>query len=131
MHFLFSHILIKFSKFFVVGGLSFFLDFGSTWFSKEKMKLNKYVSNTIGFFCGTSFNFFLNRLWSFESHEENVAGQFLYFLLWALCALGINNLLIYFFSDKLKQNFYVSKIGAVILVMPMNFLVNHFVIYRR
>ena len=45
-------MLIKFIKFLIVGVSGLIIDFGLTYLCKEKIKLNKYLSNSIGFFSG-------------------------------------------------------------------------------
>ena len=45
-------LIRKFIKFCVVGGSGMVVDFGLTYAFKEKLRVNKYVSNTIGFKSG-------------------------------------------------------------------------------
>ncbi|MGB1248611.1 MAG: GtrA family protein, partial [Chitinophagales bacterium] len=59
-------VLFTFLKFFVVGGMGFGLDLASTWLFKEKMKLQKYVANSFGFFVGIVFRFVMNKFWAFQ-----------------------------------------------------------------
>ena len=46
--------ILKFLKFGVVGFSGVFVDFGITWLCKEKIRLNKYLSNAIGFICAAT-----------------------------------------------------------------------------
>ena len=68
-------LLYKVIKFATVGFLSFILDMIVTYTGKEKFKLNQYVANTISFFFAASFNFALNRLWTFQSNDNHVDTQ--------------------------------------------------------
>ncbi|MFZ4547377.1 MAG: GtrA family protein, partial [Bacteroidales bacterium] len=46
-------------KFGAVGATGVVVDFGFTWVSKEKFKIQKYVANTIGFTFAATSNYFL------------------------------------------------------------------------
>ena len=116
--------ILKFLKFGVVGFSGVFIDFGITWLFKEKVKLNKYLSNTIGFICAATSNYFLNRIWTFQSENADVATEYGKFMLVSAIGLGINSLTLYLLTDKLKWNFYVSKIFAIGVATLWNFFAN-------
>ena len=59
-------MLIQFIKFCVVGASGMAVDFGITFLGKEKLRLNKYVANSLGFISAASTNYVLNRLWTFH-----------------------------------------------------------------
>ena len=102
------------------------IDFGTTWFLKDVLKIHKYVANSTGVIRAATSNFFLNRLWTFRSTNPAVLIQFSKFFFIAICGLLINNLIIYFFTDyKFKVNFYVSKGIATFIVFLWNFLMNY------
>ena len=44
----------------------------------------------------------------------------------SLIGLGINTLILYIFNEKLKWNFYLSKVFATGVVMLWNFFANNF-----
>jgi len=115
---------LKFIKFCLVGFSGVFVDFGITFLFKEILKIQKYVANAIGFITAATTNYIMNRLWTFESHNPNVALEFTRFFLIALIGLGINSLIIWAMSGKLKVNFYVSKLVATVVVTGWNFLIN-------
>ena len=112
-------------KFGVVGISGMVIDFGATWLCKEKLKWNKYLSNSIGFTLAVINNFILNRNWTFENTNA-VAPQFLRFLLVSLSGLAINNLLLYFFIKKTNRNFYFLKLVTIGIVFLWNYFINLF-----
>ena len=112
-------------KFGVVGISGMVIDFGFTWLCKEKLKWNKYLSNSIGFTLAVINNFILNRNWTFENTNA-VAPQFLRFLLVSLSGLAINNLLLYFFIKKTNRNFYFLKLVTIGIVFLWNYFINLF-----
>ena len=100
------------------------IDFGVTWILKEKVKLNKYIANACGFILAASSNYFWNRVWTFESINEQITSEYFSFLLIALAGLGINSLVLWFLSDKIKLHFYLSKLIATVVVTLWNFGMN-------
>lgn len=120
-----KHLFFKFLKFGVVGFSGVFIDFGVTYFCKEKLKIHKYISNSSGFILATISNYLLNRYWTFNTGQKAEIKQFGQFFGIALIGLLINNMLIYLFHEKLKMNFYYSKIIAVIIVAVWNFFGNY------
>ena len=115
----------KFVKFGVVGFSGIFVDFGVTYLCKEKLRIHKYVANSLGFILATISNYLLNRYWTFSNGQSAQFSQFVKFFGIAIVGLVLNNLLIYFFNDKLKINFYVSKAIAIVIVSVWNFLGNY------
>lgn len=102
------------------------VDFGVTYALKEWARWNKYVANSCGFACAATSNYILNRLWTFRSHDPQIARQYLVFVGIALIGLAINNGVIYLLHDRLKLNFYLSKLLAVGVVTFWNFFMNYF-----
>ncbi len=116
--------ILKFLKFGVVGFSGVFVDFGVTYLFKEVIKINKYVSNALGFICAATSNYILNRIWTFESANADVATEYGKFMLVSAIGLGINSLTLYILTDKLKWNFYLSKIFAIGAATLWNFFAN-------
>lgn len=126
---LFLHItrdlVTKFIKFGIVGFSGVFVDFGFTYICKEWIQLNKYLSNSIGFSIAATSNYILNRVWTFNSHNPEIAREFTEFFIISLIGLGINNAVLYFMINRFKLNFYVSKLFAIGVTTVWNFLANY------
>ncbi|MDY6326944.1 MAG: GtrA family protein [Bacteroidales bacterium] len=119
-------MILKFLKFSVVGFSGTAVDFGVTWLCKEKLGLNKYLSNSLGFILAATNNYIWNRVWTFQSTNSNISAEYGKFFLVSLAGLGINNLIIYLLHGKLNLNFYLSKVFAIGVVMFWNFTMNYF-----
>ncbi len=117
---------LKFIKFCVVGLSGLIIDFGTTYLCKEKLKIQKYISNAIGFILAASSNYFFNRIWTFQSHNPQIVVEYSKFLAISIIGLGINSLILWIFVSKLKINFYISKFFAIAVVTIWNFLANAF-----
>jgi len=122
--FLGQEIFRKFVKFGIVGFSGLFVDFGITWLTKEKIKVQKYMANAIGFCSAATTNYFFNRVWTFQSTNPEIAIEYSQFLVISLIGLGINTLILWLIVSKLKLNFYVSKFFAIMVVTIWNFFAN-------
>jgi len=119
-------MILQFIKFCVVGASGVAVDFGVTWIFKEAVRINKYAANSMGFLCAATSNYALNRIWTFESHAQDVAAQYVRFLGIAAVGLAINNLVIYLLHGRLRRNFYLAKLFAIGVVTLWNFFMNYF-----
>ncbi|MDN3656718.1 GtrA family protein [Ferruginibacter paludis] len=108
----------------LVGVAGMAVDFSATWIGKEKIRLNKYLANSIGFSLAVINNFLLNRYWTFHDTAHPFAPQLIRFLLVSLSALGINHLLLYLLVNKAHKNFYLLKLVVIGLVFFYNYLLN-------
>ncbi|MCC6410927.1 MAG: GtrA family protein [Saprospiraceae bacterium] len=118
-------MFLKFLKFGVVGASGVVVDFGITWICREKLRLNQYLANSLGFALAVVNNYVLNRIWTFNSEDPAIATQFGKFLIAAMIGLAINNGIIYVLNERFKVPFYVSKLIATGVVTIWNFWANY------
>lgn len=116
--------VLKFLRFAAVGFSGLLVDFGITWLLKEKVGVQKYLSNAIGFMAAASSNYMLNRWWTFQSTNPNVAIEYTGFILISALGLAINTLILWLLVSRIRMNFYVSKAFATVVVMAWNFAAN-------
>jgi len=127
----FDNVFIwKFIKFCVVGFSGMVIDFGTTWLLKEKIKVNKYIANSTGFILAASSNYLFNRFWTFHSENPRIATEYMSFILISAIGLAINNLIIFLLNEKIKLNFYLSKLFAIGVVTIWNFFMNYMITFR-
>ncbi|NCD41150.1 MAG: GtrA family protein [Bacteroidia bacterium] len=120
-----AELVGKFLKFGVVGASGVLVDFGFTVLAKEVLGIQKYISNGIGFTLAATSNYFLNRWWTFESHNPEVVMEYLRFILISMAGLGINTAILWVLVSRFKINFYLSKAGAIAVVTLWNFIMNY------
>jgi len=123
-------IISKFIKFGVVGFSGLFIDFGITYVSKEKLRVTKYLANAIGFISAATSNYFLNRVWTFESHNPEMMMEYSQFILISLIGLGINTMILWLLVSRFKMNFYLAKVFAIAVVTVWNFFANLFITFN-
>jgi putative flippase GtrA len=119
-----ADFILKFLKFACVGLSGVAIDFGTTYFFKEIVKIHKYIANAIGFTIAASSNYFLNRIWTFGSHNPQIGVEYSKFIIISLIGLGINTLILWLLVSKLKWKFYFSKLIAIVVVTIWNFFMN-------
>ena len=123
-------ILMRFIRFGIVGCSGMLVDFGVTWLCKEKLRWNKYLSNSLGFVLAATNNYVWNRLWTFQSESQAVAREYISFVVIAVIGLGLNNLIIYLLHERLHLHFYLSKLIAIGCVTLWNFSMNYVFTFR-
>ena len=118
--------IVKIFKFGVVGLSGMIIDFLVTWVCKEKLYINKYLSNSLGFSLAVLNNFFLNYYWTFQRNDNNMNIDFIKFLGFALIGLCLSNIFLFMFHSKFHISFYIAKGFAIICVFIWNFTTNYF-----
>lgn len=118
-------IFLKFIRFAVVGLIGMSVDFSSTFLAKERCRLNKYLANTIGFVLAVCINYVLNRYWTFQSQNNAIAVEFIYFILISTLGLALNSAILWLCHDKRHLPFYLSKIIAIGITVLWNFSGNY------
>jgi len=118
-------LIFKILKFGVVGFSGVVIDFGLTYLGKEKLKIQKFVANAIGFLTAATSNYYFNRIWTFKSNNPEVVIEFTNFFIVSLFGLGINSLVLWILNVKFKMNFYVSKLIAIVVTTFWNFVANY------
>ena len=119
-------MIIKLIKFIVVGFSGLIIDFGITFLCKEKVLLNKYISNSIGFTIAASSNYVFNRIWTFSSNNPEVLIEFSSFFFVSIIGLLINNSILWLIHNKMGINFYLAKFGAILITTLWNFFANYY-----
>ncbi len=123
-------MIFKLLKFILVGFSGLIIDFGITFICKEKVFLNKYISNSIGFAVAALSNYIFNRIWTFGSNNPELLIEFSSFLLVSIIGLLINTSILWQIHNNLKVNFYLSKFGAIVVTTLWNFLANYYFTFQ-
>ena len=123
-------MITKFISFLIVGLSGLLLDFGFTFICKEKVLLNKYLSNSIGFLISTSSNYFLNRHFTFQSNNPDIVTEFYWYIGISIIALIIYNGIVWLGINKWKTNFYIAKLIGRIVFTFWNFFGHFFITFH-
>jgi len=120
-------MLVKFLKYGIVGFSGMVIDFSITFLLKEKLKIHRYVASSAGFTLAATSNWFLNRLWTFESSNPKIFAEYSSFILISVTGLGINNLFLWLFEKRMK--FYPAKLCAIAVTTVWNFMANYYLTF--
>ena len=120
-------MLVKFLKYGIVGFSGMVIDFSITFLLKEKLKIHRYVASSAGFTLAATSNWFLNRLWTFESSNPKIFAEYSTFILISVTGLGINNLFLWLFEKRMK--FYPAKLCAIAVTTVWNFMANYYLTF--
>jgi len=117
-------LIVKFLKFCIVGLSGLVIDFSLTFLFRNILKINQYFANAIGFSVAATSNYFINRLWTFTSHNPHIFEEYSKFIIVSLLGLGINTIVLYILVTRLKWKFYFSKFFAIGAATLWNFFIN-------
>jgi len=124
-------LIIKFIKFLTVGLSGMIIDFGITYICKEKLAVNKYISNSLGFSIAAISNFFLNRYFTYQSNSSEIATEFYWFIGISIISLFIYNGIVWIGINKLNFKFYSSKMLAIFFITFWNFFAHLLITFHH
>ena len=123
------NMIIKLIKFITVGFSGLIIDFSITYICKEKVLINKYLSNSLGFTIAATSNYFLNRIWTFKSENPEILTELSTFFIISIVGLFINNSMLWVLNNNFRINFYLAKLGAIIITTFWNFFANYYLTF--
>jgi len=115
-------LLQQFSRYLVVGGVAFVVDFGLLYLLTELAGLYYLISAAIAFLFGLLTNYCLSRLWVFDRRTiKNVAVEFVIFTAIGIVGLGLNEVIIWYVREKIHFHYMFAKAISAGLVLIWNF----------
>ena len=124
-------LILKFIKFLAVGLSGMIIDFGITYICKEKLAVNKYISNSLGFSIAAISNFFLNRHFTYQSNSSEISTEFYWFMGISIISLFIYNGIVWVGINKLNFKFYSSKMLALFFITFWNFFAHLLITFHH
>jgi len=116
-------------KFAIVGFTAAVIDFGLLYVLTEFVGLHYLISATISFIVAATWNYFLNRRWTFQS-EGSKTRQIPVFFVIAVCGIIFNNSILFLGVEKLGLWYIYSKLIAAAFVTAWNFIGNKYITFR-
>lgn len=116
-------LLVQILKFIIVGGIATLIDWVIYFVLYKFVKIPPIYGNIIAFTVSVVYNYWASCQYVFEvNKEKSKLRRFVEFMIFALIGLGINELLIWIFVNKLIWNAMFVKVCATIIVMIFNFV---------
>ena len=130
-----QNIVGQFLRYFVTGGLAFIVDFGVFSLALYCFDIHYLIANLIGLMAGNVVNYLLSLGWVFSAEKRKMEKHRLLeitvFVIISLVGMGLNELLMYLFVDKLFIQEMLSKIAAAIIVLVYNFLARKYIMFYK
>lgn len=126
-----TNLFIQFFRYTLVGGLAFVVDLVLLFVLTEYAHWYYLVSATLSFLAGLLVNYILSTQWIFRSSKiKNKKIEFILFGLIGVIGLGLNNVLLYFFTDLIGLYYMLSKLITAVLVYAWNFLGRRYFLFN-
>ena len=105
------------------------VDYGFLFLFKEVVGVPALIANAISFTLAASWNYMLNRIWTFRSKERQIGVEYLKFIAVSVIGLGISTLTLWVMGLLLPEwnadwRFYLLKLVAIAVTTIWNFFGN-------
>ena len=126
-----DNTIIQLFRYTFVGGISFVGDFSSLYIFTEIVGFHYLLSAAIAFAIGLTINYILSILWVFKTKSiNNRLIEFLIFAVIGIVGLGLNELIIWYSTEKIKIFYLHSKLISTAIVYFWNFFARKYILYK-
>ena len=119
----------QFIKYFIVGISGFVLNFSLLIFAKEILGISAVVATAVIGLLLMSFNFLLNKYWSFRE-KSMPHKQIIRYLILNGANYIFSVISMYVFHDRLGYDYRLVNVGTVMLMVTWNFLLFKYWVYK-
>lgn len=127
-----QNVFVQLFRYTLVGGTAFLLDFSALFLMTRFLGVHYLISAGLAFTLGVVTNYLLSITWVFSIHRvENRVAEFGIFTVIGVVGLGLNEIFIWFFTEKTGLHYLLSKIAAAFFVYLWNFLGRRFILFRE
>jgi putative flippase GtrA len=127
-----DNTLIQLFRYTFVGGIAFGVDFSLLFLLTEFAGIHYLLSAAISFSVGLVTNYILSIIWVFKT--RNISNRYLEFIIFGIIGivgLGMNELIIWSFTEYLHFYYLVSKIVSTLVVYLWNFFARKYILYNN
>lgn len=119
----------EFSKYFIVGVSGLILDMGTLILFKEWFGLTPTVAVVVNQAIILTYNFLLNKYWSFRN-KEMPHKQIVRYVLLAGFNYAFSVFIMYIGSERLGYDYRAVRIATIAAMVAWNFLLYKYWVYR-
>jgi len=124
-------ISIQTLRYGIAGAAAFTIDASTLYVLTEFAGLEYLVSASFGFMLGMLVSYLLDSNWVFNTHSlQNRKVEILLFVLMGMVGLGINELVIWLFTDLAGVYYMLSKVFASVAVYLWNFFSRRYLLFN-
>lgn len=118
-----EHLLVQIVNFCIVGGMATLIDFAFLYIFRDIFKFGLIFSNSLSFALSVIFNYYASIKYVFDVKKDKKNSKyFALFILFSIIGLGLNNVLLWIFTNAFNIYYMISKAIATIFVMVFNFV---------
>jgi len=122
----------EFGRYFIVGSIAALADVSTYWAFTELAHIHYLISGILGFMIGLTVNYTLCVRWVFRHRiMSSPFAEFIVFAVIGVLGLGVNELILWIFTDLFAVHYMGSKIVALAVVFMWNFGVRKLVLFRK
>lgn len=127
-----KNTFIQLFRYLFVGGTAFAVDAGCL-FLLELTGIYYLLAAVFAFTAGLAVNFLLSKALVFKGSESGNSNEveFLLYAVIGVIGLGLTEMIMYLFTEKLSLYFMVSKVIAAVAVLIWNFAARKITLYRK
>ncbi|MDD3048479.1 MAG: GtrA family protein [Bacilli bacterium] len=125
-----NKLLKQILKFGVVGGIAFLIDYSLLYIFTEVFGIYYLISAVLSFIISLIFNYIASIKWVFDAKKQTIK-DIIIFVILSVIGLGINQLIMYVFVEKLLIYYMFTKLFATAVVMIYNFITRKIFIEKK
>jgi len=99
-------------------------------FLTKLLGFNYIISNILAWFFSVLFAYITNRIWVFESDNDNILKEIILFFSGRLFSGVVDTLFLFVFIELLFMNDLISKVIIQIIVVILNYVISKFIIFK-
>lgn len=100
-------------------------------FFTEVLKINYIISNIIAWFLSVLFAYITNRIWVFESTNDNIIKELSLFYVGRVFSGVVDTLLLYILISIFSVGVFTSKIIVQVLVIILNYVLSKVIVFKE
>lgn len=116
------------------GGLAVFLNLALFVFFTKHFGWGALFANIVDWVICVLFQFITNKTWVFDAETDSAKGfwaQLAGFFSGRLLTLGVEELMLFVFIDRLHWNSLLVKLIAQIVVIVLNYIISKFFVFKK
>ncbi|UCH98638.1 MAG: GtrA family protein [Candidatus Aminicenantes bacterium] len=124
--------LIQLFRYTFVGGAAFAVDFSALYILTDVLGIYYLVSAAVAFLLGLTTNYILCNIWVFSTRTlTNKWLEFGIFSLIGVIGLGMNEVIIWAFTEHIRFHYMASKVVSTVIVFSWNFFARKYILYNK
>ncbi len=118
-----EHLLVQIFNFGIVGFVATIIDFLFLYFFRDMCHFSLILSNTLSFVISVMYNYWASMTFVFDVNKNKSKNHnFILFIIFSVIGLILNDIIVWFASNKLSIYYLISKVIATVIVMVFNFI---------